>query len=285
LTKKLRIEKYMNKHFAAAILIACTMSMAACKIGKKPTRKQVTIEKKADTLVAVEPSKPTLSPEKLALVNALMPIWSRQINFATFSGKAKMRYEGRGQKHEFTAHFRIQKDRVIWITVTAFVLQVARVYITPDSIQFVNYLEREASRMPISEVSRLLPAPVDFYSLQNLIVGNALKTSGTNATDATDFGGTWSLQMEAPNMIQQATYNKADTSMRTLQIRTASGSTDGMIQYGNYGMVQGRKFAESRAINLVNNGERYYVDMNFNDVEFDKQLEFPFSIPKNYKIK
>ncbi|RYD56195.1 MAG: DUF4292 domain-containing protein [Sphingobacteriales bacterium] len=279
----------MTKHFAAALLVVFAMSMTACKIGKKPTRKAVTIEKKADSAVVTvpvaDPSKPALTLEKQALIDNLLPVWNKQIDFATFSGKSKMRYEGKGQKLDFTAHIRIQKDRVIWISVTAFLLQVARAYITPDSIMVVNYMEREASRMPISQVSKLLPAPVDFYSLQNLIVGNALKTSGTIATDATDFGGTWSLQMEAPNMIQQATYNKADTTMRSLQVRTSSGTTDGMIQYGNYAMIQGRKFADSRAINLVNNGERYYVDMNFNDVEFDKQLEFPFSIPKNYKIK
>jgi hypothetical protein len=280
----------MTKHFAAAILVVFAMSMTACKIGKKPTRNKVTIEKKADTVAVVavpvtEPSKTAISPEKQLLINNMMPVWGRQINYGTFSGKAKMHYEGKGQKNEFTAHIRIQKDKVIWISITAFVLQVARVYVTPDSIQFVNYLEREASRMPISEVSKLLPAPIDFYSLQNFIVGNALKTSGVNATDATDFGGTWSLQMEAPNMVQQATYNKADTTMRSLQIRTGSGSTDGVIQYGNYAVISGRKFADSRAVNLNNNGERYYLDMNFNDVEFDKQLEFPFSIPKNYKIK
>lgn len=278
----------MSRCLAAVVFVVVAMNMTACKIGKRPTRKEVTIEKKDSTVVAAPapsvPAMPVITPEKRALIDNLMPIWANQISFNTFSGKAKMHYEGNGQKHEFTANFRIQKDQIIWVSVSAFLLPVARVYITPDSLQLVNYLNKEAFQMPIADANKLLPAPVDFQILQNFIVGNALK-SVANATDATDFGGTWNLQTEAPGMIQQATYNKADTTMRALQIRTPDNNTQGVIQYGNYGAIAGRKFSDTRAVNLTNNGIQYYLDMNFNNVEFDQPLEFPFSIPKNYKIK
>jgi Domain of unknown function (DUF4292) len=272
--------------------VVLTMSMTACKIiGKRPARPQVTTQKNADSVqvtapVAATPEQApaTISLEKKQLINTLMPLWTKQIDFNTFSGKAKMHYEGKSQKNEFTAHIRISKDKVIWVSVTAFLIQVARVYITPDSIHVINYLNREAFVMPMADANKLLPAPVDFGILQNFIVGNALKSS-TNATDATDFGGSWTLQVDEPGMMQQATYNKADSTMRTLQIRTPDNRTQGVIQYGNYEMIDERKFADNRAVNLNNNGEQYYMDMNFNNVEFNKQLDFPFSIPKNYKVK
>lgn len=282
----------MNKCWAAVIVMVLAMNMTACKIiGKRPPRPQVTTEKKADSAQVIPPvvtntsEQPSdISPEKKQLIGNLMPLWSKQIDFTTFSAKAKMHYEGRNQKNEFTAHIRIAKDRIIWVSVTAFLIQVARVYITPDSIQVINYLNRDVIKMPIADANKLLPAPVDFNTLQNFIIGNALKAS-VNATDATDFGGSWTLQVDEPGMQQQATYNKADSTMRTLQIRTPDNRTQGVIQYGDYKDMDGRKFAENRAVNLNNNGEQYYMDMNFNNVEFNKQLDFPFSIPKNYKVK
>src|SRR3569833_85910 len=105
-----------------------------------------------------------------------------------------MHYASGDQKQEFVSHIRIRKDSVIWINVSAVggMIQVARVFISPDSIFLVNYLLKEAHVLPIKDVSKLLPVSVDFKTLQNLIIGNALRNGG-NATDVSDFGGTWSV--------------------------------------------------------------------------------------------
>jgi hypothetical protein len=197
-----------------------------------------------------------------------------------------MHYAGMGQKQEFTANIRIQKDKIIWVNVTALggIVNVARVYITPDSIFLINYLQREAHRMHISQANKLLPAPVDFNIMQNLILGNALSQAG-QAMDARDFGGTLSIETEDGGIKQLVSYNKTDSTMRTLQMRTKNNQTEGMIQYGNYDLVSGRRFSTSRAVSLSNAGEPYYLDMNFNSAEFDQSTDFPFSIPKNYTLK
>ena len=294
----------MNRYKYIALVLIAIIACTSCGVGKKPVRKNVRIVDKnkitkrygpniVDTvggkapIVSKKEPKPKLNDAKKELIESLMPVWYRELSFKTFSGKAKMHYHARGQKQEFTAHIRIAKDQKIWVNITALggVVGVARVLITPDSIFLVNQLQKEAYRMHISEANKLLPAPVSFVIMQNLIIGNVLKKEG-KATDATDFGGSLSLQVEDGNQVQSAAYNKTDTSMRSLQIlsKNQNGPT-GMIQYGNYNNIEGRNFAESRVINVSNNGEPYYMDMNFSNEEFDKELEFPFSIPKNYTIK
>lgn len=305
-TKKYRSTSYMNRTVPGLVaLVICMLFLFSCKIGKQPVRRQVRIvtpEKQqryglitVDTVPGVTkpvpPSEPTKPAEgnaaaKQDLINKLTPLWQRQVSFNTFTGKAKCHYAGMGQKNEFTANIRVKKDQIIWINATALggIVNVARIYITPDSIFLVNYLQRSAYKMPIADANKLLPAPVDFSIMQNLIIGNALKLNGM-ATDAVDFGGTLSIQTEDKDIIQQLTYNKADSSMRSLQMRTRDNQTEGMVQYGNYDMVSGRKFSTSRAISLNNQGEPYYLDMNFNNADFDRDIDFPFSIPKNYTVK
>lgn len=297
----------MNRGIIHFSIISLTMVilLASCATGKKPVRKNVRIDKNAitkrygpnsvDTGATIgnniasshQPASAGLNDKKKELVKILLPLWNRQLDFKTFSGKAKMHYDARGQKQEFTAHIRIARDKIIWVSITALggMMNVARAYITPDSIMMVNFLNKEAYRMPITSASKLLPAPVDFGTLQNLIVGNVLRPEG-KPTDATDFGGTLSLQMETQGIIQQASYNKADSSLRSMQILSHDdkGPT-GMIQYGNYENVGPYRFAESRVINVSNNGEPYYMDMNFNGVQFNDDLDYPFSIPKSYTVK
>lgn len=274
------------------MMVLC--GMAACKIGKKPVRKQVMQDTAvvqnpplADTMIKHGDSIAAANPAKQLLIDSLQTVWKQAIDFSTFSGKAKMHIEIKDDKNDIVANFRIRKDSAIWVAVNATVLsvQVARVYVTPDSFKLINYLQKSVMLMPISDAKKFLPADVDFNTLQNLIIGNALKPV-SQPTDATDFGGTWSVQMEGGDYLQQLTYNKSDSTMRSSQLRTrAANGPQAMIQYGNYESKDQRKFANSRATNIINGQEQYYLDMNFSNAVFDQPVDMPFSIPSKYSIK
>jgi len=226
-----------------------------------------------------------VSDVKQQLIEALAPVWKQEIAFNTFSGKAKMHYEGKDQKPEVTTLFRIKKNEVIWASVTALggIVQVARVYITPDSLKLINYLNKEVTIMPLAEASKIIPVPADFSTLQNLIIGGPLRTTG-NTTDAADLGAIFSLQVEGDNLIQQIDYSKADTTINTLRMRSDNtGGPSGVVSFSDYQLVNGRKFSMNRNINAVNAGEQYHLEINFNKAEFDEPIDFPFSVPKNYK--
>ncbi len=281
----------MNKVFAVIVLAVSVCCLPACRLGKKATQKK----RKVDTSIvnhpldtvakAIKPGQ--ITAEKQQLIDSLLPIWNREIDYKTFAGKARMHYESGDQKQDFTANIRIQKDKVIWVSATALggIVQVARIYITPDSFKMVNYLEKSVTMMTMRQAESLLPTPMDYTVLQNIIVGNVLSKSN-NVTDAISFPGAWSIQADNPDYIQQVTYNKTDSTIRSEQFRDKkAGGPQAMIQYGNYVMADNRLFAFSRAINMSNAGMQYFLDMNYTNMDFDRVLEFPFSIPKNYLLK
>lgn len=281
----------MSKGFYAVLAVVCILfAGASCRSSKKATRIKLVVDSTAVTKNAdTSGNAPEqISDEKRQLITALTPLWNKMVVFQTMTGKAKCHYEGMGNKQDFTANFRIQKDSVIWVSVTALggIVQVARIYVTPDSFKMVNYLENSYTLMPLSQAGKILPVSVDFSILQNLVIGNVLQP-GALLTDATDFGGSFSVQAENDQVIQQATYNKIDSTLRSLQMRTTSSADgqNGIVQYGNYEVRDNRKFSMSRAVNVVSNGAQYYLDMNFNNVDFDKHVDFPFSIPRNYERK
>mgnify|MGYP000335801962 CR=1 FL=1 len=281
----------MNKGWV--ILLSLVVFATSCKMVKKPSRKNVTIDSAATNSSSMigpmpmeEPvSPPLLNADKKELIATLLPLWDRRIDYTTFKGKAKMHYEGSGQKQDFTANIRMAKDSVIWIHITAGmgIVNVARILITPDSFQLVNYLEKSVISMPIAEAQSFLPASVDFALLQSLLIGEVLSRTG-QPVDATDFGGTWSLNIADAEAQQRINYNKVDSTMRSQQVILNNNGFAGMIQYGNYSLVSSRKFAISRAININSNNELHYLDMNFNNASFDEELEFPFSIPNSYSL-
>ncbi len=288
-----------NIAWVSVVLIAITSVFTSCQTNKKPVSRNVWFEKKyaikerfgantVDTpgatktdVVAKEPNN-----DKVLLIANLAPLLQNEIDYKTFSGKAKMHYASNEQKNDLVAHIRISKDSAIWVNVTAAagMVSVARIFITPDSLLLLNYLQKEVHKLAIADANKLLPFPVNFSLMQNLLIGNLLKKGGT-PQNATDFGGTWTLSMEDTDMYQQIGFNKADSTIRSMQMRTKDDSVQAMMQYGVYENTDGRKFATERVISISNKGEPHYLDMNFNKAEFDQPLDMPFNIPKNYKLK
>ncbi|MDR3679453.1 MAG: DUF4292 domain-containing protein [Flavipsychrobacter sp.] len=220
-----------------------------------------------------------------AIANATS-IWHRPVAYNTFDGKAKMHYEGNGSGQEFTANFRIKKDSVIWVAVSALggMISVARAYITPDSIKVINYISKEVILMPINQANRLLPAPVDFSILQNLITGQALLGDGT-VTNVADSSMAWILSIADNSYNQQLTYTKADSTLPAQQMATSAPNGPKVsIQQTSYLRQEGIPFARSRTVHIDNNGALYEMTMDFTSQSFNKLLDFPFSYSSKYAV-
>ena len=286
----------MNKLAATTILLVICSGLASCSFhrlaaGKKAKSYDSTamhstamhaILPQPDTIIAaVAPDTSDIAKE---LVQQLTPVWEARINYKTFSGKAKVHFTGPDNDKEFTAHFRVRKDSVIWVNVTFDAIPVARLLITQDSFFLLNTINKEITRIPLNQAAKILPTKVDFTSLQNLVTGEPLR--GGKITDATGFGGSWTIQAEDSSYIQRITYNKADTTMRTGQLRTRDPKgPQAMTAYGNYETIGNRRISTSRTLHIQNGNDVYSLDMNFTKVDFDEPLDFPFTIPRSYTEK
>jgi hypothetical protein len=234
-------------------------------------------------LVAVD----TVGKAREKLLEVLMPLWNYEPEFSTFNSKVKIDFEGKGQKQDLIAHIRIRKDSVIWASVSAMggVIQVARVLITADTIKMVDYLDKKAIVLPMNDAQKLLPAKADFKTLQHLILGTVLRKQG-NVTAAYTNEQNMVMVVEDSNAVQQAYFNTADTSLAMLQMQSPNeNGPAGVVLMSDYQLVDGRKFATKRKVQVQNTNNQFLLGLDFNNTDFDNPLEFPFSIPKNYKRK
>jgi hypothetical protein len=238
---------------------------------------------RADSIAATPPVDSAAIIAKV--IDKVTPIWQKRMDYRTFSGKAKLHFESLEGEHDFTANFRIRKDSVIWINITAFGgLPAARIFITRDSFFMTIPLQQQAKRLPLSEAAKVLPTRVDFASMQNLLVGEPLR-DGT-ITWAAEAGDSLSLVAEDSAYIQQITYNTADSTIRNGQLdtRTPNGPR-AATTYTDYKLASNRRVSMERAVVVQNKDDIYLLQLVFSGITFDEALEYPFSIPKNYKVK
>ena len=232
-------------------------------------------------------SMDSLTGKKSALADSLSSsLIKNYINFNTFSGKLKIESsDNKGKNPDITAIVKIVKDSAIWLSLTATILniEVYRLYITPDSVVLLDKRAKEVQYRSLDYLQTITQIPFNFSTIQNLLIGNPIFFNvdkaeySENANNFTGFyvGNEFKHLLSIDKQNKMVTHSKLDDIDATRQ-RTAS------ISYETYSNIDGINFANDRKIFIA---EQNKIDLNlkFLRVEFNKQLDINFSVPKGYK--
>jgi Domain of unknown function (DUF4292) len=251
------------------------------------TKKLQTAVSRKDTQVVTVP-KPTLTDSFKNAYSILNAVAARRINFKTFSAKIKVQYEDQnGQQPDFYAFVRLYKDSVMWISINSTFLSIEafRIFINKDQIIILNKLSKQVEYHPFNYIEEIAHIPLDFSTLQDLIIGNPVYLGDSvvsfRQTENRLLIGTTGqffknlLTISADSkLIERSKLDDLDI----VQNRTAD------LTYGDYEIVDGFPFSTNRDITVA---EKTKVDISltFKQCEFNKELSFPFAIPRNYKTK
>ncbi len=292
----------MNKHFGLLAIIGTSLLFSSCnsKFFKHKRKKETADTTTATTSptstsvsnnggsVGITPiyTDNTAAANSLAAITErLLPIWKKRLDYKTFSGKAKINFDGPKGNVGFSANFRIAKDSLIWVHVTALggLYPVARMLVTTDSFFLINYDQKEVTRTSIAQVGKILPVSVQFRQLQNLFSGEPLADGSIIYAEEKD--SAWVLSTDDSTFLQRITYQRPDSNMVFADLQTHEpNGPHALASYMSFQNVTGRLISTSRNYNIQNGLKTYVLDMNFVNPEFDKNLEFPFSMPANFKV-
>lgn len=249
---------------------------------------QTAISKKDTTVTKVPLIIKDSSYNKIPAIEVLNALNKNKIVFKTFSSKAKVQYEDRnGKQPDFNAFIRLQKDSVLWISISSTFLGIEafRLYITPDTLILLNKLDKSVEYHPFSYIESFAHIPMNFRLLQNILIGNPVYVGDSIVsyrqtenhiligTVGTFFKNLITLSA-GTNHLERIKLDDVDLN----QNRTAA------LLYGNYEKNDGFDFATDREIN-VSEKSKVDISIEFKQYEFNKELSFPWKIPNNYKRK
>ncbi|MES1216140.1 MAG: DUF4292 domain-containing protein [Bacteroidota bacterium] len=209
-----------------------------------------------------------------------------KIDFTTFSAKIDVDYsDGDDKKYNVTGHLRMYKDSLIWISITAILgIEGLRAYITKDSVKLLDKQNKIYTRRSFTFLQEVTELPLDLPSLQALLIGNPvfldsfiLSYSKTaNSISLLDNGDFFKnlLTLGLDGYIQSSKLDDVD-EMRN---RTC------YLTYDDYENKKGLNFSTRRSISVAEK-KKLDIKLNFKQYEFNETLSFPFTIPKNYKVK
>ncbi|UPK70843.1 DUF4292 domain-containing protein [Chitinophaga filiformis] len=214
----------------------------------------------------------------------LSKLRSNHISFNTFSAKLKIDFETESkQMSGINANMRMQKDSFIWISVSAPIIgEVARAIITPDSLKAIDKFHKIAYLRDLKNAQDVLNIPFDFKTLQDLLIGNPIyltdsvyqvvKTPAVISftCDSTIFTSLFNVFADDYILQQSKVMDKDSTRRRSVE-----------LTYGEYKSLDKIKFATRRRV-FVEEKSYTKINMDFNKIDFDQPVSFPFTIPSGY---
>ena len=219
---------------------------------------------------------------KIAKINAL-----KQMNtvFNTLSIKATADLNIDNKNNEVNMNIRIRNKEVIWVSVTAIAgLEVARAYITPDSVKILNRLDNIYIQKPFSYIYEFTNERINFQTLQSVLLGNAIDEFISEDTALNIEGENTLLKSVLTSMI----YNfKVDSQNKVLinQLNDSEAGQELLVNYSNFMSINEQLIPQSVSMNSKAKNKTIGLDLKYLKVDMDTKFELPFRVPERFSIK
>lgn len=263
-------------------LITVFLLVTACR---SPRSIQTTIPKKDTTATEITVvTNPREDSIKFITENYNRIIRNR-IQYITFSAKVEVDYrDADGKKVNATAHLRMHKDSVIWLSLTGPLgIEGIRALITKDSVKWLDKQDKIYTVRSVSFLQEVTELPLELGSLQDLLIGNPVFFDSTINTYSQG-SGTISLLSTGQYFKNLFTIGETDKLAQSSKLDDLDLSRNRTcyLTYAAYEDKKGPLFASKRGISVTEK-KKLDIELDFKQYEFNETLSFPFTIPKNYK--
>ncbi|HEX9510565.1 MAG TPA: DUF4292 domain-containing protein [Puia sp.] len=284
-----------NKGWGVLIALAVILAggMGACRSAKKIQKVMAVPSSRKDTVVAGPVDTPVPPVDRKAdslrvIRQTLGQLAKNRIDFQTFSSKMKVHYEGGdGKDYEFNAFIHIKKDSLIWLSINLGLgIEAFRVLITPDSVKILDKLKKVARLRSVSYLQEEIHLPIDFRTLQDLLIGNPIYLDSSNILFYKKEQAGVSLLSIGSLFKNYLTLNSGDNTLRhsklddidPMRARTCD------LTYGDYEQKDTLRFSTYRKISVAEKS-KVDIELSYKQNRFNEPLSFSFTVPKNYKRK
>ena len=207
--------------------------------------------------------------------------------FDYLSSKAKFKFDNEGKKVSATANFRIKKDSIIWISISGFGFEAARVFIDQENVRVLDRLKKQYYEYTFDQLSQQYDFDFNFKMVQSVLLGNLIEPYRKQKYQKTDsyyeyddeqgdylfrnFIGSSSMKLEKVNVIDESTKNTIS------------------VNYSNFIRVSNQVFPnEISAVIDYETADKpnteIYISYNKMEIE-SSPLKFPYAVSSKYERK
>ncbi len=222
--------------------------------------------------------------EALSTKRIIANHYDSKSDFSTVYIRANTKYRDPKQAYTFTSEIRILKDEKILVSIRFLGITMAKALITPTT---VNYYEKNSNKFfqgDYSTLSNWLGTDLDFYKIQNLLLGKAMddlrKGTYKNAIE----GKFYKLEDTSSSETQKTFYFEAGNFLIKKQLLEQRDQDRRLhVDYPQHKEYKEGILPLKILLEAFQNNEKTSISLEFNGVTFNENLSFPYTVPEGYE--
>lgn len=237
-----------------------------------------------------------------------------ELHFETISFKTEINAKINRKKSNLNATIRIQRDSMIWISITPGLgLEAARILISQDSLYFMNRINKEYFTSDFSYITNRFKVDIDFNMLQSLLLGcdfsyyeNDKFRTGydagyyrLNAAERAKQKNYIRNNEDAQRVLVQSVWlDPENFKINQIRIRSLDDETRKLeARYDNFENINNQLFTTNVIFDILAKGNagskqeqgdktenlRFYIELYFSKIAVNEDISMPFTIPNKYQ--
>lgn len=190
-------------------------------------------------------------------------------------------------KTTFKVNLKAARDDKILVSISKLNFPVGRVLLTPDSVRYVNYLEKNFFLDDYSYLSRILNIDLDFETVQSILANNAFsyrndpKEKDFRTFDSSAESGMYVLQSEKERKIEKM---EEERNRKKVERRLTRLGDEALIIQKMF--INPQTFALTKLI-ISDKSNNRHMEIDFDEFEKVNRKDYPgsidmiFSSPRN----
>ena len=204
------------------------------------------------------------------------------LDFNYLTSKGQITFNDKNDNLSSGVTLRMKKDSVIWVSVQPGLgIEAARLMLTQDSVFMINRLQKEFAATDYRFLRSKLNVDVDFDVIQSIILGN-YQAQGSEKVMAKE--SLQHIQQNRQNLLFDYFIALDNNKLKQLNVQDNSNGNSITVKYNSFNNVGAIPFAHDLAAQVLQKGEITDLTLKHSRIAIsDEVLDFPFSIPKDYK--
>lgn len=224
----------------------------------------------------------TIAPEEDRKV--IEKHYNNKLDFSTLYIKASAKYVDEKQSQNVTAEIRIEKDKQILISVRFLGITMAKALITPSAVSYYEKINSTYYEGDFTSLSKWLGTDLDYSKVQNLLVGEAFDDLRKGKYTQTIVENLFRLDEEKDANLKKTFFLDGEKYLiQKEEISQPSENRTLQIAYSESKTFDQGTLPTSVEINAVQPKGKTNINLNYNNISFNEELSFPYSVPNGYK--
>lgn len=207
--------------------------------------------------------------------------------FEYMSAKAKFRFDHEDKNVTATANFRIKKDSIIWISISGFGFEGARVLIDTENVRILDKLKKQYYEYTFEELSKEYDFDFNFQMIQSVILGNLVEPYRKQRVEKQDNYFTYTA---SKGVYSFHNYIGAKSmKLEKVQVFDAGSRNTISVNYSDFILVDSQIFPNEILAVIDYEAEakpNTEISISYNKMVIeDDPIGFPYSVPSKYEKK